>query len=154
MNTTVNRSILLCQAANVSSLCRCYPCLTGGCTFTTTPKLKEEKPTSNSRECANAPFPSCCSSYHGLFICYLPGAGANEKEHATTLHSWHGVSMDRFRTTFLGMRLRGSAMTDHKKLIWRHCVTGQEQPFFYKRKGTLKILGFVTSRRPCWCTKQ
>ena len=107
MNTTVNRSILLCQAANVPSLCCCHPCLIGGCTLTTTTKLKQEKPTSNSRKCANTPvlFPSCCSSYHGLFICYLPSAGADEKEHATTLKSWHGVSIDRFifRTNFLGM---------------------------------------------------
>ena len=28
---------------------------------------------------------------------------------------------------------RGSAMSNHMKLIWRHCVTGPELPFFHKR---------------------
>ena len=30
-------------------------------------------------------------------------------------------------------------MTNHKKLIWRHCVTGPELSFLRKRKGLLKI---------------
>ena len=30
-------------------------------------------------------------------------------------------------------------MTNHKKLIWWHGVTGPEPPFFHKRKGALKI---------------
>ena len=34
---------------------------------------------------------------------------------------------------------RGSVMTNHKKLIWRHYVAGLELPFFHKRKGILKI---------------
>ena len=30
-------------------------------------------------------------------------------------------------------------MTNHKKLISRHCVAEPELPFFHKRKGILKI---------------
>ena len=110
MNITVNRSIPLCQAANVPSLCSSHPCLTGGYTLTTTTKLKEEKPTGKSTEntqMLQSCFPCCCSSYHWLLICYLPGTGTDEEEHATTLHSCHSVFNDRFifRTNFLGMRL-------------------------------------------------
>ena len=32
-----------------------------------------------------------------------------------------------------------SAMNNHKELIWGHRVTEPEVPFFYERKGIVKI---------------
>ena len=34
---------------------------------------------------------------------------------------------------------RGRTTTNHKKLIWRHCITEPELPFYHKRKRSPKI---------------
>ena len=56
--------------------------------------------------------------YHAQFV-YYPPRRADEKEHATPLHSCQCVFIDRFilRPNFLEWDSRGSAMTNRKKLI-------------------------------------
>ena len=67
--------------------------------------------------------------------------GADEQEHATPLHSCHGVFIDRFifRSNLLWMRLSWECHNQSQETNWRHCVTGPELPFFNKSKGILKI---------------
>ena len=62
-------------------------------------------------------------------------------EHATPLHSCHGVFIDRFifRSNLLWMRLPWECHNQSHDTNWRHCVTGPELRFFHKRKGVLKI---------------
>ena len=68
-------------------------------------------------------------------------SGAHHLEHATTPPSCHGVFIDWFifRSNFHEWNSRGSAMTNHKKLIWPRYFAEPELPSFHKRKGIPKI---------------